>query len=351
MLNIDTSSPVLVTGATGYVASWIIKELLENGVDVHAAVRNPLDTDKNTHLDKIAKNSPGTIKYFKADLLNDGSFAEAMEGCSIVFHTASPFKLNVNDPQKDLIDPAKFGTHNVLSQASKTSSVRRVVLTSSCAAIFSDNKDLENTPLGIFTEEIWNTSSTVKHNPYSLSKTLAEKEAWNIAKNQNQWDLVTINPTLVMGPGLNPKATSESFNLIRQLGDGTMKAGVPNLGLGIVDVRDVAKAHIAAAFIPDANGRYIISGHNTSLPEMVKLLLPHFGDKYPLPKKVLPKSLVWLFGPMTNSSLTRKFISKNVNYPWIGDNLKSVRELGMTYRSLSETMNDFFQQMIDSSQI
>lgn len=274
-----------------------------------------------------------------------------MQGCSIVFHTASPFKLDVKNPQKDLIYPAKLGTNNVLFQATKTSSVRRVVLTSSCAAIFSDNKDLKKTPFGIFTEQVWNTSSSVKHNPYSLSKTLAEKEAWNIAKFQNQWDLVTINPTLVMGPGLNSKATSESFNLIRQLGDGTMKAGVPNLGLGIVDVRDVAKAHIAAAFIPEANGRYIISGHNTALPEIVKLLLPHFGEKYPLPKRVLPKSLVWLFGPMTNPSLTRKFISKNVNYPWIGDNLKSVRELNMTYHSLSETVNDFFQQIINTNQI
>lgn len=347
MLNIDNSSPVLVTGATGYVAGWLVKELLEAGVTVHAAVRDPENTKKHAHLDKIAENASGTIKYFKADLLHEGSFADAMAGCSVVFHTASPFIISVKDPQKELVDPAKLGTRNVLIQATKTPSVKRVVVTSSCAAIYGDNADLKKTPLGIFTEEVWNTSSSLKHNPYSYSKTEAEKEAWRIADAQNQWDLVTINPGLVMGPALNPNGTSESFNLIRQMGNGKMKAGVPDWGFGVVDVRDVAKAHIAAAYIPEAKGRYITSGHNTNFPEMAKLLLPRFGDSYPIPRKTVPKFLVWLVGPIMDSSMTRKFISNNIGYPWIGDNSKSVRELGMQYRSLSETMNDFFQQMVD----
>ncbi len=351
MIHIDTSSPVLVTGATGYVAGWLIKGLLEAGVTVHASLRDPSKAEKIAHLNAIAKDAPGDIKYFKADLLDDGAYADAMQNCSIVFHTASPFTINVKDPQKELVDPAKLGTRNVLSQALKTSSVKRVVVTSSCAAIYGDNADLKKTPKGIFTEDIWNTSSSLKHNPYSFSKTEAEKEAWKIAKSQQQWDLVTINPTLIMGPGLNPKATSESFNLIRQLGDGTMKAGVPDWGFGVVDVRDVAKAHIAAAYTPEAAGRYITSGHNTNFPEMAKLLLPRFGDKYPIPRKILPKSLVWLIGPILDSSMTRKFISRNIGHPWIGDNLKSVRELGMQYRTLSETMNDFFQQMVETKQL
>jgi len=351
MITIDTKSPVLVTGATGYVAGWLIKELLEAGVTVHAAVRDPSKTEKHEHLDEIAAKAKGSIKYFKADLLDEGSYAEAMDECSIVFHTASPFIINVKNPQKELIDPAKLGTRNVLTQATKTSSVKRVVVTSSCAAVYGDNADLKKTPLGIFTEDVWNTSSSLKNNPYSYSKTVAEQQAWEIANVQDQWDLVTINPTLVMGPGLNPKGTSESFNLIRQLGDGTMKAGVPDWGFGVVDVRDVAKAHIAAAYTPEAKGRYITSGHNTNFPEMAKLLLPQFGDQYPIPRKTLPKYLVWLVGPIMDKSLKRCFISKNIGHPWIGDNLKSVRELGMQYRSLSETMNDFFQQIVDTKQL
>lgn len=89
MLNIDKTKPVLATGATGYVAGWIVKRLLEEGVTVHAAVRNPRDVAKLAHLDQMALKLPGSIRYFKADLLDEGSYAEAMQGCAIVFHTAS----------------------------------------------------------------------------------------------------------------------------------------------------------------------------------------------------------------------------------------------------------------------
>ena len=351
MDTIDTSSSVLVTGATGYIAGWLVKTLLEAGVTVHAAVRDPDNSEKRNHLDAAAEKASGKISYFKTDLLDEGSYAEAMEGCSIVFHTASPFVIDVKDPRKELVDPAMLGTRNVLVQATKTPSVERVVLTSSCAAVFGDNADLQETANAMFTEAHWNTSSSLRHNPYFFSKTEAEKEGWKIAESQDRWDLVTINPSLVMGPGLSPRASSESFNIIRQMGDGTMKAGVPDLGLGLVDVRDVAQAHIAAAYTAQANGRYIVSGHNTSLPEMARQLLPKFGDKYPIPRKTIPKFLVWLIGPIMMPGMTRKFIARNVGYPWKGDNTKSVEELGMNYRSLSQTMNDFFQQMVDTGQV
>ena len=351
MVKIDTHSPVLVTGATGYVAGWLIKKLLEAGVKVHATVRCISDTHKYAHLDAVAAQAKGSIQYFEADLLQDGSYESAMKDCSIVFHTASPFILRVQNPQKDLIDPAKLGTKNVLIQASKTPSVRRVVLTSSCAAIYGDNIDLKKTRWGVFTEKDWNTTSSIQHNPYAYSKTIAERTAWEIAEKQDQWRLVVVNPSLVMGPALNPKGTSESYNLIRQIGDGTVKSGIPNAGLGFVDVRDVAQAHVAAAYLPDAKGRHIICAHNTNFAEISRLLLPHFGNFYPIPRKTLPKWLVWLVGPMVNESLTRTYVSRNINHPWIADNLKSIQALGLQYRCLSETMHDFFQQMIDSEQL
>ena len=141
MKQIDKSKPVLVTGANGYVASWLVKKLLDEGLTVHAAVRSPDNKEKIGHLDKVAENALGSIKYFKADLLEDGSYASAMEGCELVYHTASPFTLDVKDPQKELIDPALKGTQNVLKQASKVKSVKRVVVTSSCAAIYTDATD------------------------------------------------------------------------------------------------------------------------------------------------------------------------------------------------------------------
>jgi len=269
----------------------------------------------------------------------------------VVFHTASPFGMDVKDPQRELIEPAPVGTRNVLETVNRTETVRRVVLTSSCAAIYGDNADLALTAGGVLTEGDWNQTSSLTHQPYSYSKTLADKEAWEIVQRQDRWDLVVINPSLVIGPGINPHGTSESFNLIRQLGDGTMKTGAPNWGMGVVDVRDLAEAHFRAAVTPSAKGRHITSGHNTAFPEMANVLRQHFGDAFPFPKKNLPKWLVWVVGPILDAGLTRKMVNLNVNYPWRADNSKSVRELGMTYRPLEESLVDFFQQMIDSGTV
>lgn len=345
-MQIDTTSPVMVTGATGYVAGWIVKGLLDASLTVHAPVRNPQNLGKVQHLLQMAENSPGTLKLFKADLLDEGSYAEAMQGCATVFHTASPFTVNVKDPQTQLIDPAVKGTRNVQAEASRTKSVKRVVLTSSCAAIYTDAIDCAAAPNGTLTEDIWNTTASLDYQPYSYSKLLAEKAAWDVANDQSQWDLVVVNPSLVIGPATNQAPTSESFNIVRQIGDGTMKAGAPRAGIGLVDVRDLAQAHIAAAFTPEAEGRHIISGHNSNLLEMGLALQSKYGDLYPLPKKALPKWLVWLVGPL--SGIPRKFVSNNVNVEWRADNSKGKRALGVTYRPLRESMEDMFAQMVDN---
>lgn len=348
MKQIDKTKPVLVTGATGYVAGWLVKKLLEEGFTVHAAVRNPNNSNKVAHLDAIAANTKGNIIYFKSDLLEKGSYAEAMQGCELVYHTASPFTSDIKDPQKDLIDPAVLGTANVLETANATPGVKRVVLTSSCAAIYTDAIDCRKGPEGMVTESMWNTTASLEYQPYSYSKTLAEKKAWEMNKEQSQWDLVTINPSLVMGPALNPKfTTSESFTILKQLGDGTMKMGVPKMGIGLVDVRDVAEAHFKAGFTPEAEGRYITSAHNTNFLELAQTLLPKYGDSYPLPKKALPKWLLVLLGPLADKRFTRRYMRNNVNIVWKGDNSKIKKELGMSFRPMEETMNDAFQTLID----
>ncbi|MDF3129101.1 NAD-dependent epimerase/dehydratase family protein [Kiritimatiellaeota bacterium B1221] len=351
MKQIDKAAPVMITGATGYVAGWIVKKLLDEGFTVHAPVRDLENPDKVKYLNQLAEAAPGTIKYFKADLLDEGSYTEAMQGCEWVFHTASPFTIEVRDPQKELVDPAKLGTLNILNQANQISSVKRVVLTSSCAAIYGDNADLKETPSGIFTEAMWNHSSSLTHQPYSYSKRVAEMEAWEVADKQDRWDLITINPSLVIGPGIHPFASSESFNIVKQFGDGRMKAGAPRLGLGAVDVRDVADAHIQAAFSPEAEGRYIVSAHNTDLLELGRSLLDKYGNDYPLPRKALPKWLVWLVGPLVNKTLTRKVIKLNIDLPWKADNSKGINALGLSYRPLKTSMEEMFQQLIDHNLI
>lgn len=348
MTTIDRTKPVLVTGANGYVASWLVKRLLDEGLTVHAAVRNPKDEKKIVHLKEAAAKSKGRIVFFASDLLRPGSYKEAMDGCELVYHTASPFNTNVKDAQKELIDPAVNGTANVLNSAKEVSSVKRVVVTSSCAAIYTDAIDTVNAPGGKLTEEIWNTTASLEYQPYSYSKTLAEKKAWEIEKTQDRWDLVTVNMSLVMGPALNPgNTTSESINILKMLGGGEMKMGAPRMGVGLVDVRDVAEAHFKAGFTPAAKGRYITSAHSTDLLEMGKVLLPKYGDKFPLPTKALPKWLLMVVGPFTNKLFTRPFIRKNVDVPWNADNSKIKKELGMTFRPMKETMEDAFQNLID----
>jgi nucleoside-diphosphate-sugar epimerase len=346
MTNIDKTKPVLVTGATGYVAGWLVKKLLEEGLTVHAAVRTPDNKAKVAHLDAIAAASPGTIKYFESDLLVPGSYAEAMAGCELVYHTASPFVTDVEDPQRDLIDPALKGTENVLATATQTPTVKRVVVTSSCAAIYSDASDTQRAPKGMLTEEVWNTTSSLTYQPYSYSKTLAERRAWEMAEEAS-WDLVTINPSLVLGPPLNPKSvTSESFSILKQLVDGTMKMGAPRMGLGLVDVRDVAEAHYRAGFRPAAQGRYITSAHNTDLLALGKALAPKYGERYALPTSALPKWLLLIVGPFTNKLFTRRFIRNNVNVEWKADNSKIKSELEIRFRPLQETMEDSLEALI-----
>ncbi|WP_299816061.1 NAD-dependent epimerase/dehydratase family protein [uncultured Roseibium sp.] len=344
---ISTKHPVLVTGATGYVAGWLVKELLEAGVTVNAAVRDPRNAAKLRHLREIADSSPGTIRFFEADLLKPGSYAAAMKDCRIVFHTASPFTTRVANPQKELIDPALKGTRNILETAAVNSAVDRVVVTSSCAAIYTDAIDCRKAPGGVLNEDIWNTTASLSYQPYSYSKTLAEREAWKIADRQNRFKLVAVNPSLVIGPALNPAPTSESFNIVRQMGNGTMRLGAPKLGIGAVDVRDLARAHIAAGFAPDAQGRYIVSGHNTNILELGKTLVEKYGSAYPVPRKSVPKPMVWLLGPLM-SGISRRFVTKNVDVKWRADNSRSKRDLGMTYRPLKMSMEDMFQQMIET---
>jgi nucleoside-diphosphate-sugar epimerase len=347
---IDKSKPVCVTGASGYIASWIVKYLLEDGFTVHATVRNPDNAKSVAHLKKAAEGATGTLTLFAADLLQPGSFKPAIEGCELVIHTASPFIIKgFKDAQTALVKPAVEGTENVLRSCNEVSTVKRVVLTSSVASIFGDNIEIEETPNGIFTEQDWNNTSSITHQPYSFSKVAAERKAWQIhdqqPKHAKQWDLVTINPSLVLGPALTRQTQSTSISVMQDLGSGKQLTGVPDLEFGLVDVREVARAHIQAGFIPKAEGRYIVSEGTYSLLTMAEILKKRF-PKYPLPRTLLPKALVWLVGPIA-AGVSRRFVKLNVGYSIGFDNARSRHTLQLHYRPIEETLQQHFQQMID----
>jgi dihydroflavonol-4-reductase len=198
------------------------------------------------------------------------------------------------------------------------------------------------------TEAQWNTSSSLDHQPYSYSKTVAEKEAWKIAEAQDRWRLVTINPSFVLGPGINPHATSESYGIMKQIGKGDFKMGAPEFNIGAIDVRDLAEAHFKAGTLPDAEGRHIISAHNTSFGEIAGII-KEAHPNYPISTKKLPKFMLWLMAPSVG--MTRKMVAKNIGYPWSADNSKSKEKLGMNYRPLKETVTEFFESLVDSGVI
>jgi len=346
MREIDKSKPVLVTGGSGYVASWVIKMLLEEGINVNATVRDPSNSKKDDHLTALAKAYAGQLTLFKSDLLDADSFDEPMRDCELVIHTASPFFITgIKNPEEELIRPAREGTRNVLQSAKRNPTVKRVVLTSSVAAIYGDNADIELTPAGIFTEKEWNTTSSAEHQPYAYSKTIAEKEAWAIAKEQDQWDLLTINPGWILGPSVSKRKDSMSISTMIQIGDGTYKTGVAELWNGIVDVRDVAAAHIKAAYTPEASGRHIIVSGEATLLDLANMLRKHFGEDYPFPRKQVPKFLFWLIAPMRG--FTRKYASRNAGIPIKFDNSYSKKDLNMAYTPIEQTVKEHFQQILD----
>ncbi len=346
MANIDKSKPVLVTGGSGYIASWIVKRLLDQGLNVHATVRNLEDQFKVAHLHELAAEVDGRLHLFEADLLNPGSFDASMASCELVIHTASPFHIRMpDDPETEFIRPAREGTRNVLDSANRAESVKRVVLTSSVAAIAGDYDQPALRADGTYTEKDWNTTSEPDHGPYAYSKTVAEKAAWEMTNAQDRWDLVVINPAGIFGPSLSKRDDFQSTQLLLDSANGTMANGTVPVEFGFVDVRDCAAAHITAGFSPGANGRYILSKQSVSVLNLADMLRAKFGDGYPFPKREVPKALLWLIAPTLGT--TRKIVRHSYGIPFRLDNTRSIEELGVSYRPVEESIVEHFQQILD----
>ncbi|KMT14531.1 hypothetical protein BVRB_4g073010 [Beta vulgaris subsp. vulgaris] len=258
---------VCVTGASGYIASWLVKLLLQRGYIVKATVRDLNDPKKVEHL-RCLDGATERLHLLHANLLEEGSFDAAVEGCAGVFHTASPFYHDVKDPQAELLDPAVKGTLNVLNSCAKFSSIKRVVLTSSITAVVRNGKSLN---LEVLVDESWFSDPDFCRNSkmwYVLSKTLAEEAAWKFAK-ENGIDMVTINPAMVIGPLLQPTLNTSAASIANLLNGSET---YPNLTFGWIHVKDVATAHILALEVPSANGRYCLVETVTPFSEIVKIL-------------------------------------------------------------------------------
>ena len=326
--------PTCVTGASGFLASHVVEQLLAAGTTVHATVRDPGKAASVGHLQAM----PGAerLKLFAADLLDEGAYDEAVAGCASVIHTASPYSLTVEDPQKELVDPALKGTRNVL-MAAKRAGVRRVVVTSSMAAV-TDEPDGR-----LLTEADWNDASSLDRNPYYYSKVVAEREAWRIAEAEDL-DVVVINPFLVVGP-CHTRALNTSNGVVRDVLAGSYP-GVLALQWGFVDVRDVAAAHVVA--VSTGSGRYVCAAEVRSMRDTIALLR-ELGFAGRAPTLGLDGGvgtalvrLGALFQPPGVRTYLRTHLGRELRF----DHAKIVRELGISFRPLAETLSDTVEDLI-----
>jgi dihydroflavonol-4-reductase len=331
-----TTAPVCVTGATGFVAGAIVEELLGNGYLIRGTTRDPERAWRDRHVTGL----PGAdeqLDLVAADLMTPGSFDNAVAGCEYVIHTASPYVTDVADPQRDLVDPAVKGTLSVLEACRVAGGVKRVVLTSSLAAI-TDQPDGR-----VLSESDWNTRSTLKRNAYYLSKAEAERAAWRFMEDAKpDFDLVVLNPPFVMGPSLIP-GLNTSARALTGLTNGVL-AVIVDIQWPIVDVRDLAIAHRLAIEVPTASGRYLTAAGVRSMREVVELLRTNgWGQRYRLPTNSFDNavgSALVRFAANFQKAGTGSYLKTHVGGRFNIDTSKVRQELGIAFQSPDQTVLD-----------
>jgi len=335
-----SSSPILVTGANGFVALHTILQLLAKGYSVRGTLRNTSQGDQIKAT--LAKFSDQTnrIEFVRADLMQDDGWAGAVQGCEYVMHLASPFPLHAPEDENELIAPARDGTLRVL-RAANAAGVKRVVLISSMLAVRAGHEGENRT----FDEQDW---ANLEHNipPYPKSKALAERAAWDFAhgaENTNHVELAVINAASINGPFLDTRYATSS-ELFRTLMRHEVP-GVVRVKQGIVDVRDVAAALVAAMTPPQAaDQRFCCIGGQCWMRDLALILQKHFADRgYNVPTRQIPDPLVRLLA-MINPKV--RIVVPELGWDYTVSTERIKRVLGWQPRPLTETIVDQAESMV-----
>ena len=285
-------STVLVTGGSGFIASHTILQLLAAGYKVRTTVRNLSREGEVLVMLRNGGAEPGEqLSFVAAELMTDAGWPAAVSGCEYVLHIASPFPSQVPKDENELIVPARDGALRML-RASRDAGVKRVVLTSSFAAIGYGHTERAEP----FTEKDWTNPDGADVMPYTKSKTLAERAAWDFIEREGAGlELAVVNPVGVFGPVLGPDYAT-SIMLVERMLNGALP-GVPNMCFGVVDVRDVADLHLRAMADPRAKGeRFLaVAGDFMWLIEIARTLKERMGERARrVPTRQLPDWLVRL---------------------------------------------------------
>lgn len=330
------------------MASHTVAALLKAGYRVRACVRNPDDEVKTAHL-KSLEGAVERLTFHRGELLEPGSYDEALNGVAAVLHMAAVVEIgDSKDPEAEIVRPSIDGVRNVLASADKAGTVQRFVQTSSIIATFSYTKPADTT----FSEADWNEASTVANgDAYGYSKVMAEREAHNHGQGKS-YDVVALNPAVVLGPSLCKAHTKASVVVIRQMIFGNAQ---PTYKTGFVDVRDVADAHVKALSLAGAaegSGprRFIICSDTqcqlAGLEEPLQRLFPDYkincvSSQGPLTNLILGIPLLWR---AFTTDFRRTMASNNFSFA----NAASKTELGLSYRPLDDTLRDSVTSMVDS---
>jgi nucleoside-diphosphate-sugar epimerase len=337
-----TSSPILITGASGFVALHTIIQALQQGYKVRATLRN---SARETEVREIVAkyiDAKDNLEFVPADLMNDTGWDKAMQGIQQVLHVASPFPLFEPKHEDELIIPAVQGTQRVL-RAAHRGNIKRVVIVSSVAAISSGHNGENRT----FDENDW---SIIENNigAYAKSKTLAEREAWkfiNGAENTNKMEMAAINPPLILGPILN-KEFHTSIEIIRLFMRGEVP-GVARLKMGIVDVRDVASVLLLAMVTPEAAGqRFTCPATTMWYKEIADILYNKYAARG---YKKIPRIQFPDFAVRLLALFDRKIaiVVRDLNWDYDISNEKAKRILKWTPRSKEEAILSMAESLIE----
>lgn len=286
----ENKETVLVTGGSGFIATYCMLTLLKNGYKVKASLRSLKKVGLvKEMLKRGGAQNIADVSFVEAELSHEESWENAVKGCQYVIHTASPTPNTDAQTADDFVKPAVDGVLFVL-KAAKKAGVKRFVLTSAFGAVGMGTR--KTTP---YTEEDWTElNDTVA--PYQRSKTISEKAAWEFIKNEGEgMELSVVNPTGVLGPVLSDDF-SHSIQTIKQMLNGEMRS-CPKLIFGYVDVRDVADLHFKAMTMPQANGqRFIaVAGASLSFLDTAHILRNNLGEKaFKVPTKEIPDWLIKL---------------------------------------------------------
>jgi dihydroflavonol-4-reductase len=324
---------VLVTGGSGFVAIHCIAQLLGAGYQVRTTVRSlARESDVRAMLATAGVSVGKSLSFAQADLMSDAGWPGAVAGCTFVLHVASPFPPTVPKHEDELIVPARDGAIRVL-RASRDAGIKRVVLTSSFAAIGYGHPQMDRP----FTEESWTNTDSPDLTAYVKSKTFAERAAWQFVSTEGgALELSVVNPVGVLGPVLGPDL-STSIQIVQRLMDGAMP-GMPQLSFGVVDVRDVADLHLRAMTNPAAKGeRFLaIAGDFITVQDISRILKARLGDAARnVPTRLLPD---WTVRLAATFDASVKQIVPELGKTKNATNEKARRLLGWAPRSNEEAI-------------